>query len=184
MPAKKTTKPKAQPNKATVAATENATEIAGAPATAETAKTSEAKTRFNAAIEEAKAGGKALTDEAKVRAGEYREQARARGEDWATDAKTKAGELAVEGKHKVSEGLSGLSRVIDENAGTLDEKLGAKYGDYARSTSRALQENAQKLDQKSLDELADDTRESIRKSPVAAVGLAAVVGFFFARLFR
>ncbi len=74
--------------------------------------------------------------------------------------------------------------MIDENAPTLDEKLGPKYGDYARSASQSLQDNARKLDEKSLDELANKSREAIRKSPATAVGLAALVGFFFARLFR
>lgn len=176
-----------QPQTATIAATEGATETVGSnaaePITA-TPRTEEAKSRFNAALEEAKAGASVLTKEAKVRAGQYRDDAKARGQDWSVEAKTKASELAVEGKHKASEALSGLSRVIDDNAATLDEKLGAKYGDYARSASQALQENARKLDEKSLEQLADDSREAIRKSPAAAVGLAALVGFLFARLFR
>lgn len=151
---------------------------------AATSRTSEAKTRFSAALDEAKAGASALGDEARTRAGQYRDDAKARSEDWAVEAKVKGRELADTGKTKASEGLTALSRVIDENASTLDEKLGAKYGDYARNASRSLQENAQRLNDRSIDELADDGREAIRKSPVAAVGIAAVVGFFFARLFR
>ena len=178
-----------QPTTATVAATPTATETVDttgvdATTTSTSPNTAEAKSRFNAALEEAKAGGKALGDEAKVRAGKYRDDAKARGSEWSADAKTKAGDLAVEGKHKASEALTGLSRMIDENTATVDEKLGAKYGDYARSASKSLQENARKLDDKSLEELAEDSREAIRKSPATAVGLAAVVGFFFARLFR
>jgi len=152
------------------------------PAT--TNNTSEAKSRFNAAIEEAKAGATALGDEAKERADKARVDAKVRGEEWSTEAKTKAGELAEDGKHKASEALTGLSRVINENAPAIDEKLGAKYGDYARNASAALHENAQKLEEKSFDDLAEDSREAIRKSPAVAVGLAAVVGFFFARMFR
>ena len=135
-------------------------------------------------LDEAKAGAAALGEEAKLRAGAYRDEAKSRSETWSTDAKVKAGDLAKEGKHKASEALTGLSRVIDENAPTLDEKLGPKYGDYARSASKSLQENARKLEEKSIDELAEDSREAIRKSPATAVGLAALVGFFFARLFR
>lgn len=146
--------------------------------------TSEAKSRFNAALDEAKAGAAALGDEAKARADKAREEALARGEDWSADAKVKAGELAVEGKAKASEAMTGLSKVIDDNAATIDEKLGAKYGDYARNASQSLAENARKLEEKSLDELAEGSREAIRKSPAKAVGLAALVGFLFARLFR
>ncbi|KLI64098.1 hypothetical protein AAV99_08965 [Aurantiacibacter marinus] len=152
--------------------------------TTTTGNTSEAKSRFNAALDEAKAGASALGDEAKERAEKARIEAKARGEEWSVEAKTKASELAQEGKHKASEALTGLSRVINENAPAIDEKLGAKYGDFARNASTSLQDNARKLDEKSFEELAEDSRTAIRKSPAAAVGLAAVVGFFFARLFR
>lgn len=177
---------KKQTTTATVASTKDATETVQVvdTATHATNNTAEAKSRFNAALDEAKAGASALTDEAKARAEKAKTEAKARGEDWSAEAKTKAGELAVEGKHKASEAMTGLSRVINENAATIDEKLGAKYGDYARSASTSLQDNARKLDEKSFDELAEDSRTAIRKSPAAAVGLAAVVGFFFARLFR
>ncbi|WP_231638881.1 hypothetical protein [Aurantiacibacter marinus] len=175
---------KKQPTTATVAATENATETVQMVETTTTGNTSEAKSRFNAALDEAKAGASALGDEAKERAEKARIEAKARGEEWSVEAKTKASELAQEGKHKASEALTGLSRVINENAPAIDEKLGAKYGDFARNASTSLQDNARKLDEKSFEELAEDSRTAIRKSPAAAVGLAAVVGFFFARLFR
>ncbi len=177
---------KKQPTTATVAATPDATESVAVvtETTTTSGHTSEAKSRFNAALDEAKAGASALTDEAKERADKARVEAKARGEEWSTEAKTKASELAQEGKHKASEALTGLSRVINENAPTIDEKLGAKYGDFARNASASLQDNARKLDEKTFDELAEDSRTAIRKSPAAAVGLAAVVGFFFARLFR
>jgi ElaB/YqjD/DUF883 family membrane-anchored ribosome-binding protein len=74
--------------------------------------------------------------------------------------------------------------VVSDNAATIDEKLGAKYGDYARTASRSLQENATKLDNKDLDELGEDAREFVRKSPGLAVGMAAVAGYMVARLFR
>ena len=162
----------------------------------------EAKTRFNAALEEAKAGAAALKSEAANRATAYRDQAKGKSSDLigdakeysaeakvkaaelAAEAKVKAADLAHEGKTKASEAMSSLGKIVSENAGTIDEKLGAKYGDYARSASRSLQDTAAKLDAKSVDELGEDAREVVRKSPAAAVGIAAVVGFMFARLFR
>ena len=80
--------------------------------------------------------------------------------------------------------MSSLGRIVADNAPTLDEKLGNKYGDYARSASRSLQETAARLDNKSVEELGEDAREFVRKSPGTAVGLAALAGFFIARLFR
>ena len=144
----------------------------------------QAKSRFNAALEEARAGAALLGAEAKERASQYGTQARTRGDDFAVTAKTRAAELAVQGKSKASEALTGLSRVVNENAPTIDENLGPKYGEYARTASRKLEETAQRLDQKSVDELTEDAREMVRKSPAAAVGLAALAGFLLARLLR
>lgn len=164
-----------------------------APATAATpAKNTEvAKSRFNAALEEAKAGAAALRSEAGERAAAYRNQARSQSEDWVADAKAygvqakdKAGELAVDGKGKVAEALLALGRAVFDTAPTVDDKLGAKYGDYARTASRSLTEASAKLDAKSVDELGEDAREFVRKSPGLAIGIAAVGGFLLARLFR
>ena len=165
-------KKKTPPMTATLVETDTAAETVEVVDTAVPAPsaTTEAKSRFNAALEEAKAGASVLSGEAKVRAEKATADAKARGEDWSADAKVKAGELAEEGKHKASEALTGLSRVINENAPAIDEKLGAKYGDYARNASTALQDNARKLEEKSFDELAEDSRTAIRKSPATAVG--------------
>ena len=151
----------------------------------------EAKSRFNAALEEAKAGAAALRAEGKERAAAYRGQAQGKSEDWVAEAKTygneakvKGRELATEGKVKTSEGLRALSRTISDNAYQVDEKLGAKYGEYARTASSALDDYAGKLDEKSVDDLVEDSREFVRKSPGLAVGIAAAVGFMLSRLFR
>lgn len=151
----------------------------------------EAKSRFNAALEEAKAGAAALKAEGRDRAVAYRDQAKGKSDDWVAeakaygaDARVKGKELATEGKAKAGEGLRALSRVVSENAHEVDDRLGAKYGDYARSASRSLEGYASKLDEKSVDDLVEDGREFVRKSPGTAIGIAAVVGFFISRLFR
>ncbi|MFC4255633.1 hypothetical protein GRI97_17895 [Altererythrobacter xixiisoli] len=133
----------------------------------------EAKTRFNAALDEARAGASALGAEA-----------RAKGDDWTAEAKVKAADLAVEGKARASSALSGLSQLVAENAPAVDEKLGSKYGDYARSASRGLQDTADRLDAKSIEDLGNDAKEFVRTSPGTAIGIAAVTGFLIARLFR
>jgi ElaB/YqjD/DUF883 family membrane-anchored ribosome-binding protein len=150
----------------------------------------EAKSRFNAALEEAKAGAAALKAEGKDRAAAYRTQAKGKGDDWVAeakgygdDAKVKGRELATEGKVKASEGMRSLSRMVNDNAYQVDEKLGAKYGDYARTASKSLDDYAAKLDQKSVDDLVDDGREFVRRSPGKALGIAAVAGFLLSRLF-
>jgi ElaB/YqjD/DUF883 family membrane-anchored ribosome-binding protein len=146
--------------------------------------TAKAKSRFNAALEEANAGAAALGAEARDRAGAYRSQAMSKSDDYAAQAKTKAVELAREGKDRASDALAGLGKVVADNATTLDDRFGTRYGDYARTASRSLQETAAKLDNKSLEDLGSDAREFVRKSPATAVGLAALAGYLFARMFR
>ena len=77
-----------------------------------------------------------------------------------------------------------LGRAVFDTAPTVDDKLGAKYGDYARTASKSLQDASSRLDAKSVEELGEDAREFVRKSPGLAVGIAAVGGFLLARLFR
>jgi ElaB/YqjD/DUF883 family membrane-anchored ribosome-binding protein len=151
----------------------------------------EAKSRFNAALEEAKAGAAALKAEGKERAVAYRDQAKGKGEDWVAEAKAygeeakvKGKELAVEGKAKMGEGMRALSRLVNDNAYQVDDKVGAKYGDYARTASKSLGEYADRLDAKSVDDLVEDGREFVRKSPGKALGIAAIAGFLLSRLFR
>lgn len=181
---------KPSPRKKTAVATSTTAAVAAAELSATTHK-EEAKSRFNSALEEAKAGAAALKAEAADKAAAMKLQAKDRSQDWVTEAKSygeqakgKAGELAVEGKTKASDALSSLGNVVAENAATIDEKFGSQYGDYARKASRSLHEASAKLDNKSVDELGEDAREFVRKSPGLAVGLAAVAGYMIARVLR
>lgn len=155
------------------------------------AKNGDARAKFSKAVDEARAGAKALTKDAQAKAGAYREQLAARSSEWADEAKDFAGnakvrakEIAVDGKARASDALAGLGKVVADNAGTIDEKLGTRYGDYARTAARSMQEGAAKLEAKDLAELGDDAKEFVRKSPGVAIGLAAVAGFLLARLFK
>lgn len=150
-----------------------------------------ARSRFGKAIEEAKAGAGALKEEALGRTAAYKSQVAGATGEWtgeakayAEQAKDKGFALANEGKAKASDALSTIGRTISDTAPTIDEKLGVQYGDYARSAARTLQESAARLEAKELSELADDVTEFVRKSPGVAVGIAAVAGFFVARMFR
>jgi ElaB/YqjD/DUF883 family membrane-anchored ribosome-binding protein len=151
----------------------------------------EAKSHFSSAIEEAKAGAAALRAEAGDRAVAYRDTARGKSGELIDEAKVlggeakvRAGELVAEGKHRASDAIATIGKAVGDTASTIDERLGEDYGDYARKASRSLQEASVKLDAKSMDEIGEDAREFVRKSPGVAVGLAAVAGFLLARLFR
>lgn len=150
-----------------------------------------AKERFSKAIDEAKAGAQAMREEARTKAGEYREKVTGAGNEWIDEAKVRgeqakerASDLALEGKAKTTEALKGLSRLVQDNAPTIDEKLGLKYGDYARNAARSMDTAAERLEAKDLAELGEDAKEFVRKSPGLAVGMAAVAGFMLARLFK
>lgn len=150
-----------------------------------------AKAKFAKAIEEAKAGAQALGKEAHDRAGIYGEQLKGKSEDWQAQAKkygdqamVKATELATEGKAKTSEAIFGLGKIVSENATLIDDKLGTKYGDYARSAAKSLHDTAEKIDAKDVGQLGEDAKEFVRKSPGLAVGMAAVAGYMLARVFR
>ena len=158
---------------------------------AKSAPRAEARSRFNAAIEEARAGVSALKSEALAKGSEYRKTATAGTAGWVDEAKSmgeqakqRAAQLAKDGKNRASDGLATLGKTVSGTADTIDDKLGTQYGDYARTAARTMQEAAAKLDAKDLGELGDDARKFIKDSPGAAIGIAAVAGFFLARMFR
>ena len=148
-----------------------------------------AKGRFSKAIEEAKAGAEALKGEAMEKGAAYKAKVSGTTSDWVDEAKVYAGQakekgaaLAVEGKTRASDALTTLGKTISDTAPTIDEKLGVQYGDYARSAARSIQEAAAKLEAKDLNELGDDVKDFVKKSPGVAVGVAAVAGFVIARM--
>lgn len=153
--------------------------------------TGEAKAKFAKAIEEAKAGAQALGKEAQDRAGAYGEQLKGKSEDWqdqakkyGDQAKVKALEIATEGKARTSDAIFGLGKVVSENASLIDEKIGTKYGNYARNAAKSLNDAAEKIESKDVAELGEDAKEFVRKSPGLAVGMAAAAGYLLARIFR
>ncbi|MEO0643432.1 MAG: hypothetical protein AAFY47_08475 [Pseudomonadota bacterium] len=182
-PTKRTTAKKADPVKAGA--------VAKSAETAEDTGAAEAKSRFNAALEEAKAGAAALRSEAATRAEAAKDNAKSKSDDLINEARaygdkamSKAGNLADDAKAAASDGIASLGAVVGDTANKIDEQLGEEYGDYARKASRGLTEASAKLEAKSVDEIGEDAREFVRKSPAVAVGIAAVAGFMLARMFR
>jgi len=109
----------------------------------------------------------------RAQAGEFAEQAKATARDAATTAKNTTGDA-----------LAGLSKLISDTAETVDSKLGPQYGDYARKAAETVAGAAKSLDEKDIDQLAEDARNFVRKSPAVAIGAAAVVGFVLMRMMR
>lgn len=99
-------------------------------------------------------------------------------------ASSRVRDLAEDGKSRATVALDDLSRVVAEAADSIDERLGAQYGNYARQAADAVSGFAETVRNKDVDELYDDARTMIRKSPAVAIGLAAAVGFALTRLVK
>lgn len=105
-------------------------------------------------------------------------------ENFKSKAIEKARAAANQGKERTGGAIGNLGKLIDDSAKTLDENVGEKYGDYARSAADAVHTFADKIDQKDVDEMVEDARQFVRKSPAVAIGAAAVVGFLVSRLIK
>ncbi|MEP2102340.1 MAG: hypothetical protein ABJP02_12610 [Parasphingorhabdus sp.] len=96
----------------------------------------------------------------------------------------KARSTANDGKTKAGEAIGTFSEMIENSAKTIDENVGEKYGDYARSAADAVSSFAEKVNSKDVDEMVDDARSFVRKRPAVAIGAAAVVGLLVSRLIK
>jgi ElaB/YqjD/DUF883 family membrane-anchored ribosome-binding protein len=92
--------------------------------------------------------------------------------------------LVGQGLERSSEALANVSKLVGDTASGLDERLGEEYGDYARKAAGAIEDVANNLASKDPDELIEDTRNFVRKSPGVALAGAAIVGFALARLVK
>ena len=109
---------------------------------------------------------------------------RSGGEKLSGQAADKARGLVGQGLERGAEALSNVGRMVGDTADGIEERLGTEYGDYARRAAAAIEDTANKLANKDADELIDDTRSFVRKSPGVALAGAAVVGFALARLIK
>ena len=103
---------------------------------------------------------------------------------FANDAGDKAKAAAEDGKTKAGGALDELATMLRDAAGTVDEKVGDQYGQYARTAADAVANFSQSLQSKQVDDLIDDAREFVKKSPAVAIGTAAAIGFVLARLVK
>src|SRR5436190_17454329 len=99
-------------------------------------------------------------------------------------AAEKARGLVGQGLERSGEALGNVSKLIGDTAAGLDERLGEEYGDYAGRAASAIEDAANRVSAKDPDELIDDTREFVRKSPGVALAGAAIIGFALVRLIK
>jgi len=80
--------------------------------------------------------------------------------------------------------LTNISTLIGDTVSQIEEKLGPQYAGYARTASQSIDRYAQTLANKDPDELVDDARDLVRKSPGVALAGAAILGFGLVRLLK
>jgi len=112
------------------------------------------------------------------------EKVRSGGDKLSEQAADKARGFVGQGIERSAEALANVGKLVGDTASGLDERLGPEYGDYARKAAETLESTANRLASKDPDELIDDTRNFIRKSPGVALAGAAIVGFALARLVK
>ena len=105
-------------------------------------------------------------------------------EKLSSQAADKTRGLVGQGLERSAEALANVGKLVGDTADGLDERLGPEYGDYARRAAGAIEDAANSIAGKDADELIDDTREFVRRSPGVALAGAAIVGFALARLIK
>lgn len=103
---------------------------------------------------------------------------------FANDAGDKAKSAAEDGKARAGGALDELAQMLRQAAGSVDEKVGEQYGQYAHSAAEAVGNFSQSLQSKSIDDLIADARDFAKQSPAVAIGVAAAIGFVLARLVK
>jgi hypothetical protein len=149
------------------------TVIAGASGGDETGASETTNTRSESSTSTATSSTSAIMD--KVRSG---------GEKLSGQAADRAKDLLSQGIERSAEALANVGKLIGDTAAGIDERLGEEYGDYARRAAGTIEGAANSLAAKDPEELIDDTREFIRRSPAVALAGAAIVGFAVARLIK
>ncbi len=102
----------------------------------------------------------------------------------ARQAGDKVRDLVSESTSRAAGALSDVSRMVNDAAETVDEKVGPQYGRYARNAADALANFSETLKNKNADDLIADARGFVRKSPAVAIGIAAALGFVVARVVK
>ncbi len=112
----------------------------------------------------------------------FKTQLRDTSESLRQQATDRAREYAVDGKDKATTALDSIAQIVAEAAASVDDKLGAEYGQYAHRAADGVRSFTDSIRDKEVEDLYDDARELVRKSPAVAVGLAAAIGFALIRV--
>lgn len=102
--------------------------------------------------------------------------------------KSQAGDRALgianDGKRQATDFLTTVAQIIQDAAGSVEDKLGSQYSGFGNRAADQVSSLARTLDERNVDDLIDDARSFVRRSPAIAIGIAALVGFAVARVVR
>lgn len=112
-----------------------------------------------------------------------KEQAREQATKLKGQATERARTAAESSKQKAVGTIDGLAQAARETADRLGEQ-NPQAAEYARKAADAITNFSRSLEQKSVDDLVDDARQLVRRSPGVAVGAAVAVGFILARFLK
>jgi ElaB/YqjD/DUF883 family membrane-anchored ribosome-binding protein len=96
----------------------------------------------------------------------------------------KARSAAEEGKMKAAETLGSVSRATREAAEKMRGSQADPLAGYVSGAADAIDSFARRMNEKSIEEMVDDAREIVRRSPVLFIGIAAGVGFLLSRFLK
>lgn len=91
---------------------------------------------------------------------------------------------ATTGKDRATDLLDGYAETVHDAAARIEELAGPQVAQYARSAAELLEEFAENLRTKNVDELVEDARVLVRRSPAIAIGAAATIGFALSRFLK
>jgi len=92
--------------------------------------------------------------------------------------------LADDGKRQATTFLQTIASIVEDAAGSVEERLGSQYSGFGQRASGSINSLASTLDERSVDDLINEARTFVQRSPAVAIGIAAVVGFAVARVVR
>lgn len=131
-------------------------------------------------------GTDADTEASKAKAGlaDAKQQVKEGATKFQQQAVDKIQALAGDGKAKAGSALDQVAQLLNDAAGQVDERLGSQYGQYARSAADTVTSLSGAIKDKDVEELLDDARAFVTKSPAVAIGVAAALGFALARVIQ
>lgn len=104
--------------------------------------------------------------------------------DYLSSVGERAAGYATDIKQRASDAMENIGKLIEETAEVIDDNVGPKFGDYARTASHNITKTAERLRDKDVTEIGSDARDFARKSPALTAGIAAIASIVVVQAVR